>query len=281
MHLAIVLPFFLSIASAHSFAHRHLPLHNELHHKRATSGNSDNVNPFTGRQITPDPSWTKKVDGVYDAFIADGDKGNAAKVREIQQQGATFFWASNIKMLSKCDDAISAARTKKQTTGKSQVVGLVVYNVPNRDCSAGESSGELSIDNKGLEKYKNDFIKPLKNKLAAAPDIKFALVIEPDALANALTSTTSGCIKAKPVYEDAIAFAISQLQMQNVALYLDAGNSGWLGKQVEQCTYFRRASFSLRRLITYVRRSNSRQSYAKGKGSEQQYEDTWFLHKRC
>lgn len=235
MHLAIVVLAFLSIASAHSVGHRHLPVHNELYHKRSTDGNCDNVNPFSGRQITADPFWTKNMDGVYDAFITDGDKGNAAKVQQIQQQGATFFWASTIKMLSKCDDAISAARAKKQTTGKSQVVGLVVYNVPNRDCSAGESSGELSIDNNGLDKYKNDFIKPLKNKLASAPDVKFTLVIEPDALANALTSTASGCIKAKPVYEDAIAFAISQLQMPNVSLYLDAGNSGWLGKHNEQC----------------------------------------------
>ena len=236
MHFYTAVALLATSASASYAGLGHWPRHTAMHQERASSY-CDGANPFSGRHITPDPFWVNNMNGVYKAFTSDGDTGNATKVQSIQQQASTFFWASNIKLLSKADDAINASRTTKQATGKNQVVGLVVYDIPNRDCSAGESSGELSIDNGGLDKYKNDYITPLKKKLASAPDVHFVLVVEPDALANALTSTAAGCVKAKPVYEEAIAYAIATLQLPNVALYLDAGNSGWLGKSVEQCKF--------------------------------------------
>jgi cellulose 1,4-beta-cellobiosidase len=37
------------------------------------------------------------------------------------------------------------------------------------------------------------------------------------------------CANATPVYEEGIAYAISQLQFPHVALYIDAAHGGWLG----------------------------------------------------
>lgn len=234
MHLSAAFLSLLALASAskHEFMHR--SQRDAMHDGRAVTY-CDTSNPFTGRQITPDPFWVNNMNGAYNAFVADGNQGNATKVRSIQQQGATFFWASNMKMLARIDDGIAAARAQKQATGMPQIVGVVVYNIPGRDCSAGESAGELSLDDAGLDRYKNEYIASVKSKLASAKDVKFVLTIEPDALANALTSTAAGCVKAKPFYEEAIAYAISQLQFPHVSLYLDAGNSGWLGKNTEQC----------------------------------------------
>ena len=194
----------------------------------------DDLNPFHGKQITPDPYWINNMNGAYNSFISDNDTVHAAKVQDAQTKGATFFWASNIAWLSKVDDAITSARATRKVTHKPQVAGIVVYDIPSRDCSAGLSSGELTIANDGLNKYKNDYILPMKKKLAAAPDVHFVLVIEPDALANMLTYNTDACTQAKPVYEEGIAFAIAELQLPNVSLYLDVGNSGFLGLFTQQ-----------------------------------------------
>jgi cellulose 1,4-beta-cellobiosidase len=53
---------------------------------------------------------------------------------------------------------------------------LVVYNLPERDCNAKASNGELSIANNGLAKYK-EYIDAIVKQIKAASTIKFILVI--------------------------------------------------------------------------------------------------------
>ncbi|RYP09380.1 hypothetical protein DL764_001321 [Monosporascus ibericus] len=185
-------------------------------------------NPFEGRKLFANPEWSRKLDVTHRAFVARGDTENANKVRAIQQIG-TFVWVSNIASLRNIDNAIAAARVKKWTTGKDQIVGLVLYNLPNRDCSAGESAGEL-IGREGLERYKTEYIAPYARKVRAARDLSFAIVLEPDSLANLVTNLgVEACAEAAPLYEEGIAHAISSLQFDNVHLYLDAAHGGWLG----------------------------------------------------
>lgn len=146
------------------------------------------------------------------------------------QDVGTFFWVSQISSLPDIDDAIDAARLAMDTTGEDQIVGLVVYNLPDRDCSGGESSGELESDKDGLERYKSEYITPYAEKLEPASDLTFALVIEPDAIGNIVTNMgVPFCAQAAPVYEDGISYAIANLQFPNVHLYLDASHGGWLG----------------------------------------------------
>lgn len=192
-------------------------------------------NPFEGKTLLPNPEWTAKLDVTRDAFLARGDVENAEKVRAIGQVG-TFVWVSDIAGLDSVDGIIAAARADKQAaTGKrqasGQVVGLVLYNIPNRDCSAGQRPGELQgID--GLERYKTEFIAPLVEKISAATDLTFAIVLEPDSLANLITNlTVDKCAEAAALYEEGIVHAISKLQFDNVHLYLDAAHGGWLGTE--------------------------------------------------
>lgn len=37
------------------------------------------------------------------------------------------------------------------------------------------------------------------------------------------------CIAAAQGYKDGVAYALAQLNLPNVVMYVDAGNSGWLG----------------------------------------------------
>lgn len=187
------------------------------------------VNPFVGKTQFANPKWADKLDQTLRAFLSKGDLVNAVKVRKIQQIG-TFVWVSRRADLSNIDDAIASARAAQRRTGKKQIVGLVLYNLPDRDCSAGESAGELHSDQDGLEIYKREFVKPYAEKVAAAKDLTFAIVLEPDSLANLVTNTgIELCAKAAPVYREGIAHAIASLQYDHVHLYIDAAHGGWLG----------------------------------------------------
>ncbi|KAH8202584.1 hypothetical protein TruAng_003295 [Truncatella angustata] len=196
---------------------------------RPFSTNSKNGNPFQGKKLFANPTWAAKLEQTHDAFVAQGDEVNASKVRAIQDIG-TFVWITDRAGLSNIDSAITSARAAKRSTGVDQIVGLVLYNLPDRDCSAGESAGELSSAKNGLEIYKNEFIKPYAKKVSAAKDLTFAIVLEPDSLGNLVTNMgVEFCANAADTYKEGIAYAISSLQYSNVHLYIDAAHGGWLG----------------------------------------------------
>jgi len=61
--------------------------------------------------------------------------------------------------------------------GGNQVIPLVVYDLPDRDCSALASNGELSIANGGEAKYEQ-YIAAIKQQIqAAGQQQRFILVI--------------------------------------------------------------------------------------------------------
>ncbi|KAG9249804.1 endoglucanase-6B [Emericellopsis atlantica] len=188
----------------------------------------DSSNPFVGRKLSINHSYAASLEATFEAFIEEGDELNARKTRTVQGLG-TFQWAPAISLLANLDTAISAARAEQNQGGVPQVVGLVLYNLPDRDCSAGESAGELS-GRDGLRRYKNEYVDAWATRLSRASDLTFAVVVEPDAVGNMVTNQgVPLCAEAKPIYEEGIAYAISKLQLPNVNLYLDASHGGWLG----------------------------------------------------
>lgn len=56
------------------------------------------------------------------------------------------------------------------------LIPLVVYNLPERDCNAKASNGELSIASDGIAKYK-EYIDAIVKEIKAAASVKFVLVI--------------------------------------------------------------------------------------------------------
>lgn len=187
------------------------------------------VNPFLGKTYFASSKYAAKLNTTIASFQAKNDTLNAARTRTVQKIG-TFTWITSISGLSELNSTIIEARSVQQKTWKPQVVGLVLYNLPDRDCSGGQSGGELSLDANGLNFYKHSFVDKYAQALAAAPDLTFAVILEPDSLGNAVTNQgVAFCQTATPGYEEGIAYAIAKLQLPNVALYIDAAHGGWLG----------------------------------------------------
>jgi hypothetical protein len=193
------------------------------------SPTATDVNPFLNRNYFANSHYAGELNQTYNAFKARNETLNAARVRTVQQTG-TFVWVTSVSGLSSINTTIAEARTAQRETRTPQIVQLVLYDLPDRDCSAGESAGEFNLQDNGLELYKHTFVDPYAAALKAAPDLTFAVILEPDSLGNVVTNQAVPlCANATSGYEEGIAYAIAKLQAPNVALYIDAAHGGWLG----------------------------------------------------
>ena len=187
------------------------------------------VNPFVGKNYFANPYYAGELNQTVAAFLARNDTLNAARTRTVQKIG-TFVWITSVSGLAGINTTITEARAQQKKTRQPQIVELVLYDIPDRDCSGGQSSGEFSLADNGLELYKHTFVDPYAAALAAAPDLTFAVILEPDSLGNVITNQDIPfCANASSGYEEGIAYAIAKLQLPNVALYVDAAHGGWLG----------------------------------------------------
>ena len=119
---------------------------------------------------------------------------------------------------------------------KPMLVTFVVYNLPNRDCAAFASNGELTLKADGLEKYKTNYIDEIVKRFTAKPaykKLRIVVIVEPDSIPNAITNVSSDyprCIESVGAYQEGVKYAVSKLgAVDNVYLYLDIAHSGWLG----------------------------------------------------
>ncbi|MEO0601454.1 MAG: glycoside hydrolase family 6 protein [Myxococcota bacterium] len=131
-------------------------------------------------------------------------------------------------------DQLDEALRQEESSQQPLTMVLVVYNLPDRDCAAGASAGELRLEEDGLRRYREEFIDPIVATLAepAYRPLRLAVVIEPDSLPNLVTNLESheACRVAAPAYREGVAYAIAQLAtVSNAYLYLDVAHSGWLG----------------------------------------------------
>ncbi len=224
-------------------------------------------NPYSGATVYVSPDWTNEVG----TAVATEPAGSAlANQMTIVGKTPTFVWLDHIGAIyggaaaggrMSLAQHISAAAA--QANGAPIVVQLVIYDLPDRDCAALASNGELSIaggdtvtgptgaketlTGTGLDEYETDYITPIVQALAAAPsNIRFVLVVEDDSLPNIVTNTgysysLANCIAANDgmsyptysmsgVYVQAIQYALNQFHaLPNVYNYLYIGHHGWLG----------------------------------------------------
>jgi cellulose 1,4-beta-cellobiosidase len=123
-----------------------------------------------------------------------------------------------------------------QATGSQPVViTIVIYDLPNRDCAALASNGELTVANNGLANYKTQYIDPIANILSQSKysNLRIAAIVEPDSLPNLVTNLSmSKCAEANSsgAYVQGIQYALNKLHaISNVYNYIDIAHSGWLG----------------------------------------------------
>jgi cellulose 1,4-beta-cellobiosidase len=143
---------------------------------------------------------------------------------------ANAIWLDSISKVPRLgmflDDALAQQRAKHQAV----VPMFVIYDLPDRDCAALASNGELSVANNGVQRYKSEYIDAIAAAFRAHADQRIVAIIEPDSLGNIATNLgVQKCAQAEAAYRESVAYAIRTLSMNNTFLYIDAAHAGWLG----------------------------------------------------
>ncbi|KAJ2931102.1 hypothetical protein H1R20_g5996, partial [Candolleomyces eurysporus] len=187
-------------------------------------------NPYLGVQPYANKGYAAKLEETIKYFNKEKDYLNAARTRSVQKV-PTFGWVSNSAAVPDLKGLFSEALAAQRRTGKKQLVQVVVYNLPDRDCSAKASDGEFHLSDDGLNKYKA-FIDSVAAEFSTkdAQKLQFSIILEPDSLGNLVTNlNVEKCANAAEAYREGTSYAIAKLQKENIALYLDAAHGGWLG----------------------------------------------------
>lgn len=220
----------------------------------------------------PSPSHRFTNDGVYNVTltVSDGEDSDTATQRIVVDssngstradnpfRNETFYvnpdWSAQVAMepggqhIANLNTAVWMDRIGAITDGRglrghldealAQNAGMfmfVVYNLPNRDCAALASSGELRISENGYARYQNEYIAPIV-EIISDPQyrrLNIVAIVEVDSLPNLVTNlNVPDCQEANGPggYRDGIRHALNQLStVPNVYSYLDVAHSGWLG----------------------------------------------------
>ena len=204
----------------------------------STSTPSHVTNPFTGSNWYVNPDYTAEV-----ATSVAGASGTLASQMTLVGQQSTGIWLDHIGAIYGGSDNSSrmslqaqlANAVSKESGSTPEIVPIVIYDLPNRDCAALASNGELTVSNNGLQYYEQDYITPIAQILSdyEHTNLRIVAIIEPDSLPNLVTNLSdANCAQANSsgAYVDGIQYALNALHaIPNVYNYVDIAHSAWLG----------------------------------------------------
>lgn len=182
-------------------------------------------NPFANVRYYVNPDYAGKVAGA----ATRASPADATMMRRVAGY-PTAIWLDSIAKAGTIGKYLDDAKQQQVQTGKPTLTVFVVYDLPNRDCAAKSSAGELKVAENGEERYKREFIDPIAAHFRAHSDQPIVAILEPDSLANLATNLGNPmCRASQDAYMLSVAYAIKTLHMPNVSIYLDAAHAGWLG----------------------------------------------------
>jgi cellulose 1,4-beta-cellobiosidase len=189
-------------------------------------------NPFVGA------NFYRNVDYVAAVNAAAVRQGGA--LGQMMRQVAdhpTFVWLDSIAAVNGTDGDPRglAGHLDKALDQGANAIGIVIYNLPNRDGSALASNGELLVAQKGLERYKTEYIDAIFRiiKQEKYARLRIVMVIEPDSLPNLVTNLHIPKVREAAesgAYAQGIQYAIGTLRsISNTYAYIDVAHAAWMG----------------------------------------------------
>lgn len=201
-----------------------------------TPGEAHQANPFAGAVGYINADWAAQVRA--QATATGGALGTAMAA---VANNPTAVWMDRIAAINGTPGArglrahLDAALAQQSSSGRRVVITVVVYDLPNRDCAALASNGELTVAANGLARYKTEYVDPIAAILGDPKyrNLRIATIVEPDSLPNLVTNLSNPkCAEANSsgAYVQGIQYSLNKLHaIPNVYTYLDIAHSAWLG----------------------------------------------------
>ena len=181
-------------------------------------------NPYVGAQVYVNPDWSARA-----AAEPGGSRiANQPTGVWMDRRAAITGTPSARGLRAHLDTALEQG---------ANLIQVVIYNLPGRDCAALASNGELGPDD--IDIYRTEYIDPIAEIFAdpAYRSLRIVAIIEIDSLPNLVTNVSGA--GATPLcqqmqqngnYVNGIRYALSKFHaIPNVYNYIDAAHHGWLG----------------------------------------------------
>jgi len=186
-------------------------------------------NPFQGATLYVNPTYWGEVQSTINGYPS------LTSLLLQAQNISTANWLDTTAKIGNISKILTDAENLYISTGIPVVVPFVIYNLPDRDCSAGASNGEILCADAnctaGIEQYETTYIDAIVDVFYDFPSVRIVAIVEPDALPNMATNlAVPKCAQGQIAYFTGISYAISQFStLSNVWVYLDAAHGGWIG----------------------------------------------------
>lgn len=195
-----------------------------------TGGHLDN--PFVGATFYRNVDYTAAVNAA-----ADREGGALGQQMRRVADFPTFVWLDSIAAVHGTGGypRSLAGHLDQALMQGANAIGLVIYDLPNRDGSALASNGELLIARNGLQRYKTEYIDAIFKTLNQPKyrGLRIVMVIEPDSLPNLITNVKMPRVaeaQRTGAYVQGVQYAIGTLRsLPNTYAYIDVAHAGWLG----------------------------------------------------
>mmetsp|Transcript_43296 Transcript_43296/g.135357 ORF Transcript_43296/g.135357 Transcript_43296/m.135357 type:complete len:776 (+) Transcript_43296:48-2375(+) len=206
------------------------------------------TNPFLDQQFYINPVNAKE----FDSSIATAAGTVKSNLQKMQTVPSAYWIDRKIKIRGQTTTTVEGILKDASSKSPPELVVLMFYDLPNRDCDAKASNGEICCSKNadgtcdymapgdcadGIQEYKTGYVDPFVSVLAAYEGrLPVALVMEPDGLANLATNIADphcGNMATQTAYKQGVKYAVEQITTKapSVSIYLDAAHGGWLGWQ--------------------------------------------------
>jgi cellulose 1,4-beta-cellobiosidase len=206
------------------------------------------ANPFVGHTFYVNPTFQKDIDSSM-----SGSDSTTLRNLQISRNVPSAYWLDVMSKAVPLQTSLASMEGILMDAGKHNpphLVVFIVYDLPNRDCNAIASNGELCCTKKsdgtcdyrasgncesGLALYRQ-YIDNIASILKRYTNVPTVLVIEPDSLPNLVTNMGNPSCSNQATqtsYREGIKYAVNTIKSASpaVEMYLDAGHGGWLGWQ--------------------------------------------------
>jgi cellulase/cellobiase CelA1/aryl-phospho-beta-D-glucosidase BglC (GH1 family) len=189
-------------------------------------------NPFVGANFYRNVDYVAAVNAA--ANLQGGALGQ--QMRRVADY-PTFVWLDRIAAVHGTGSYPRglAGHLDQALLQGANAIGVVIYNLPNRDGAALASNGELLIAQNGLHRYKTEYIDAIYAIISQAKysGLRIVMVIEPDSLPNLITNLSFPKVaeaNSTGAYVQGVQYAIGTLRsLPNTYAYIDVAHAGWLG----------------------------------------------------
>jgi len=201
-------------------------------------------NPFENKNFYVNPKNAKEFLG----SIATATGITKSNLQKMQKVPSAYWIDTKAKIRGSTTSTVEGIL--KDASSRQELVVFMWYDLPNRDCDALASNGEICCAKKsngrcdytapgdcsdGIKEYCSEYVDPFVSVLQEYEGkTNVALVMEPDGLANLATNRGHphcGNKATQTAYKEGVKYAVQQLTAKapSVAIYLDAAHGGWLG----------------------------------------------------